>query len=137
MIRGDKVAEGHHGPADNIVETLPALAAVAVLEGNIVKAYGFGHRLSHLDLLTYSIDKMEAALWPKNGEWYTRESASCAEIQNLSPVARRDKLTYRQRVENMMYINIVDVFSGNDIDLTVPVGIEVAEIGQLLSLAVG
>lgn len=131
----DKAAQGHHCPAYNIVKPVAALSAVAVHEGDIVESDGLGHGRGHLDFFADTVYEMEAASGPQDGERYAGETAPGAEVEDCRAVGGRYKLAYRQRVEDMVDVEIVYILARDDIYLAVPVGIERAEGGQLLSLA--
>jgi hypothetical protein len=129
-----KVGQGHYGTAHDEVVLILLVLATQMGGGAVLKADGIAHLLSHANLLSRTVDKLELALWEENREGHTRESAACAEVENAGTWAEVDNLGYGQRVEHMMLVELVDILARNDINLSVPVAIEFAKCGKLLQL---
>jgi hypothetical protein len=100
----------------------------------VLKADDITNLLSHANLLARAVDKFKLTLGEEYREGNTRESASCAEVENTGAGAEVDNLGNGQRVEHMMLVELVDILSRNDINLSVPIAIEFAKSGKLLQL---
>ena len=132
-----KVGQGHYGTANDEVVLILLVLATQMSGGAVLKTDGIAHLLSHANLLSRTVDKLELALWEENREGHTRESAACAEVENAGSWAEIDNLGYGQRVEYMMLVELVDILARNDINLSVPIAIELAKCGKLLQLYIG
>lgn len=134
----DEVGEGHYGTAYYVVEFLMAFAHVAMLECNIVKLDFLGYGLRDSDFLANAVDEMEAALRIEYCERDAGETASGAEVENCGAVAERfEKARYGEGVKYVVAVEVVDIFTGYDVDFFVPERVERAEHVVLFNLVVG
>ena len=102
--------------------------------GAILKADGIAHLLSHANLLARAVDEFELALGEEDRKRHTGKAATRAEVENTSARAEIDNLGYGQRVEHVVLVDIIDILARNDIDLSVPIAVELAKGGKLLQL---
>jgi len=103
----------------------------------VLQTDSIAHLLSHTDFLASAVDELELALRKEDGERHTRESTACAEVENLGAWLEADKTTYSQRVEHVVFIEIIDILSGYDVNLLIPFMIERIELFKLRILLVG
>src|SRR5690606_10586992 len=92
--------------------------------------------LYHYNFFSCAIDKMELNFREKYGKRNTWKSPSRPEVHNLSTRNERCKCSYGKGMENMPGIQVVDVFSGYDIDFTIPVSVQFVELAELIDLLV-
>ena len=119
----DQVGQGHYGTAyDEVVLALlffsPQVLGVAILQTD-----GAAHLLRHAYLLARTVDELELCLGEQDGKGDAGEPSAGAEVENPRAWPEVDALCYRQGVEHVMLIQIVDVLSGYYVDLRVPVAV--------------
>ena len=74
---------------------------------------------------------MELYFGEKDGQRDSRKASSRAEVHNLCPRSEADYLGYAQRMQHMVFVQVLYIFAWNDINLRVPVHVEVVEGGKL------
>ena len=87
----------------------------------VFQANGLGHFCHHMDFLACAVDKLELAFWEHNGQRDARESAAGTEVQNGGSCFEAQALGNGQRVQYVVFVEVLDVFPGNDINFLVPV----------------
>ena len=116
--------ERHDGAADDEIESLTALADVAVLKGDIRQAEVVGDAAGDVDLLADAVDEMEMTVGIDGGERDAGEAAARAQIEDgRARLKVAPEAGDRQRMKDVMQIQIVYVLAGNDVDLSIPLGI--------------
>ena len=65
------------------------------------------------------------------------EASTCTQVHDAGSIAKVYNLSYTQRVEYMMLVEVVNVLSRDDIYLAVPVVIELVHHAVLLHLLGG
>ena len=91
------------------------------------EANGLAHLLSHANFLARTVDEVELTLREENSKGDTGEPTTCAEIEDAGARTETDDLGDGERVKHMVLVELVDVFTGYDIDLRVPLVIKVME----------
>ena len=129
-----QIGQGHDCTADNEVVLTLFVFAAQVGRLAVLQTDGLTNFLCHPDFLARAVDQLELAAWKQNGQGDSREAATRAEIKDTGARLETDDLGYRHRVEHVMLVEMVDVFSGDDIDLVVPVAIEGIERLYLTAL---
>ena len=77
---------------------------------------------------------MELDFGKENGEGNARKTATGADIHDVGAGTKGDDFGNTQGVEHMVWVEVVDVFARNDVDLGVPIAIEGIEGGKLALL---
>ena len=93
-----------------------------------------GHGLCHFNFFADGVEQVELDFGKENGEGNARETATGADVHDVCPGAKGDDFGNTQRVEHVMWIEVVDVFARDDVDLGVPIAIEGIEGGKLVLL---
>lgn len=78
-----KVGEGHHGTAHHKVILPFLLLATQMLWMTVLESDSMAYLLCHPYFLTRTVNQFEVAVGEKDSEGNTRETASCAEVENL------------------------------------------------------
>ena len=100
----------------------------------VLQADGIADLLGHTDFLACTIDELELAVRKENGQRDAWETTTCAEVENLTASTETNDLGNRHGVEHVMLIEVVDIFSRDDVDLLVPVAVEGIEGFYLTTL---
>jgi hypothetical protein len=79
-----------------------------------------GDSLNHLDFLGNGIYQGKLYLREKNGKRDPWKSTAGTGIEHPGAWLESDKSGYGERVQYMMQIKIIDILSGNHVDLFVP-----------------
>lgn len=129
-----QIGQGHNGTTDHkVVETFLILTTqvggLAVLQSD-----GIADLLGYTDLLSCTVDQLELTVGEEDGQGDAGKTSAGAEIENLGAGTETDDLGNRHRVEHMVFIEVIDVLTGDDVDLLVPVAIEGIEGLYLLTL---
>ena len=103
-------------------------------ESHILQPEFPSHFHANLDFLTDTVHQMEMAVGEHDGEGDSRKSASRPQIHNLSAGFETSEFGNSQGMQYMMFIQIVDVFPGNDIDFSIPIMIEHIQLTELFCL---
>lgn len=120
----DESVERHDCAADDEIESLTALADVAVLKGHIREAEVVGDAAGNIDLLADAVDEMKMTVGIDGGERDAGEAAARAQIEDgRARLEVAPEAGDRQRMKDVMQVQIVYVLAGNDIDLSIPLGI--------------
>ncbi len=97
-----------------------------MLEADVGKAYAVGNFICHAYLLSYPVDEVELAVRIKNSQRYARKSTACAEVENAGAFFERSqKGGERQRVEDMVLKDIIDIGARNHVDFRVPFSVQI------------
>ena len=105
-----------------------------MLECDVGQPDGFGYGLRHADFFAYTVNEVKLHVGPQDGQRYARKPSPGAEVENGRACARGHEFAYRQRVEDVAGIDVVDVLARNDVDAGVPLRVERPEGGKLLAL---
>ncbi len=129
-----QIGQGHNGTTDNkVVETFLILTTqvggLAVLQSD-----GITHFLGYTDLLACTIDQLELTIGEEDGQRNAGKTSAGAEIENLGAGTETDDLGNRHRVKHMVFVEVVDVLTGDDVDLLVPIAIKGVKGLYLLTL---
>ncbi|OPZ45246.1 MAG: hypothetical protein BWY95_02010 [Bacteroidetes bacterium ADurb.BinA104] len=89
--------------------------------GNIRKSCFFSYIGCHLDLFAYTVNQSEVTFRKKDCQRYSGEPAPGTYIGYLCPLNKFESFGYSHGVQDMMFIQVVNVFARNDINFTVPV----------------
>jgi hypothetical protein len=68
---------------------------------------------------------MKLDLRKKNGERYSRKASSCADIDHLHTGLPLENTRYAKGVQNMFFVEAVNIFPRDYVDLAVPFGIKI------------
>lgn len=129
-----QVGQGHDGTTDHkVVETFLILTT-QVGGLTVFQSDGIAHLLGHTDLLARTIDQLELTIGEENGQRNAGKSSAGAEVENLSAGTETDDLGNRHRVEHMVFVEVVDILAGDDVNLLVPIAIEGVKGLNLLTL---
>ena len=93
-----------------------------------------GRQLTEIRLLPDRVHQRQPHFRIIDPQRDARESTTCAEVENLCARAETEYLGYCHRVKHMVFVEVVDVLTGDDVDLLVPVAIEGIEGLNLLTL---
>ena len=124
----------HHSAAHYEVVFLLFLHDILVRGAHIGEFERIGHGLCHFNFLTDGVEQMELDFGKENGEGNARKAATGADIHDVGAGTKGDDFGNTQGVEHMVWVEIVDVFARNDVDLGVPIAIEGIEGGKLALL---
>ena len=102
--------------------------------GNIGKPYGVAYSLDDLYFFTDAVHQVEGGVGKENGQGDTGKAATRSNIDDLHVFFELECRGNAQGVQNMLFIQAVDVLAGDDIDLIVPVLVQLFQGGQLLQL---
>src|SRR5882757_3331979 len=91
-------------------------------------AYGF----HHFDLLTDAVHQVEGGVGEKDGQGYAGEASSCADVDDLHVFFKPEGSGDAQGVEDVFFVEAVDVLAGDDVDLVIPFFIQRFQGGELL-----
>lgn len=120
----DESVKRHDGATDDEIESLTALADVAMLKGDISEADVLGNATGDINLLADAVDEMEMTVGIDGGERDAGEAAASAQIEDgRARLEVAPEAGDRQRMKDVMQIQIVYVLTRNDIDLSIPLGI--------------
>ena len=100
----------------------------------IVQPDGVDDFLHDFDFLARAIDEGELHIGVENSEGDARQSATGSQVQDFGARPELHYLRYRQRVQDMVWVQLVDVLTGNDVDLIVPLPVQGAELFKLSDL---
>lgn len=100
----------------------------------IVQPDSFGDRRDYLDLFANGVNERELRFREEDGEGNAGESASRADIEHLRFGAETDDARDAEAVEDVVKIEVVDVFPADDIDFFVPLAVERFQRLQLFDL---
>ena len=122
-----EVGQGHDGAADHEVVAAFLVLAAQVFGLAVAESDGLTDLLGDADLFARAVDKFETAVGEEDGQGDAGEAAACAEVEDLGAGTEADDLGDGQRVEHVVEVEAVDVLAGDDVDLGVPVAVEVVE----------
>ena len=114
----------HHGPTDYEIVAFLFFNDVEMFANAVFQANGLCNGSSHLNLFANGINEGELHFWKKDRKGDARESAASADIEHLRFSTKTDDASNAQTVKYMVGIEIVNVFSTDDIDFLVPFAIE-------------
>ncbi len=77
---------------------------------------------------------MELDFGKENGEGNARKAATGADVHDVCAGTKGDDFGNTQRVEHVMWVEVVDVFARDNVDFGVPIAIEGIEGGKLALL---
>ena len=100
----------------------------------ILQSDSVANLLSHAYLLARSVNQLKIAFGKENGQRNTWETATRTEVQNLGAWGKLNHLADGQRVQHVVFVQVVDVLARNDVYLGVPVTIQSVERSKLLLL---
>ena len=129
-----QIGQGHNGTTDHkVVETFLILTTqvggLAVLQCD-----GIADLLGYTDLLSCTVDQLELTVGEEDGQGDAGKTSAGAEIENLGAGTETDDLGNRHRVKHMVFVEVVDVLTGDDVDLLVPIAIKGVKGLYLLTL---
>jgi len=108
-----------------------------MLRVTVFQADSVAHLLSHANLLARTVDKLEVALRKENGEGHARKTTTCAEVEDMRAWLEADETTNGQRMEHMVFVEIIDILARDDINLLIPFMIQRIEGFKLRILLIG
>lgn len=73
---------------------------------------------------------------PYDGEGDSGESSATTEIEDFGSFNGGQEFGDGETVEDMVGVEVVDVFAGNDIDFLVPFGVKLSKLVNLGSLPI-
>lgn len=132
-----ELRKSHDSTAQYVAELLMAFAHIAMLEGHVGQADGFGNRGGDFNLLSDTVNEMELTVGPHYSEGDTGKSSAGTHIEEGCPVGGSQEFGGREGVEDMVDIEMVNILTGYDIDFFVPIAVEGTEGLHLLALMVG
>jgi hypothetical protein len=132
----DEVREGHDGAADDEMEAV-VLVLTAPVDGlAVLQSDGSDDLLGDTNLLAGAVDEAERALGKEDGKGDAGEAAAGAEIEETGAGTEGGHTGDGEGMEDMVEIEVVDVLTGDDVDLLVPLAVECVE-GSELGLLLG
>lgn len=126
MAPAPKVFQWGYRPGNNAVK-FPVLNIFCTRVGcsNICKTQFFRYRQYYFYFFPDTVDHVEMRLWKADGERNARKATTAPQVHKGSMRQKRKYFCYSQRVEDMMDVKAVHIFSGDYINLLVPVSIQV------------
>ncbi len=120
--------------ADHKIEFTVRLFGANMLRGNVFQLQRFRHGIHHFEFFSDGVDKSETGFGKKNRQRYSRKAAARAHIEHFGAGSEFDDFGYGQRMQYMMLVKRVNIFSRNNVDAVVPFGIQFPQLGKLLRL---
>ncbi|TND03205.1 MAG: hypothetical protein FD123_3988 [Bacteroidetes bacterium] len=108
-----------------------------MLYGYIPQARSFRDFFHHFDLFADGIDQVKMRLREKYGQRYAWKSPARAEVHHFFARAERMYFGDSQGMQDVPFVQLVDIFPGNHVDLRIPVRIKIAQRGKLFLLFSG
>ena len=133
----DKFGHGRHGARNDVVETLFEGLDPHAAGRQVPQPERSGDPFDHRDLLADRIRGGEVCPGKEDRQRHGRESAAAPHVENPRSVAERADLGDGQRMQHVTQVELVEILARNDVDLRVPVGIEVVQRRELLLLTPG
>ena len=130
----EQVGQWHHGAAHHIVKLLLFLLGTTMAEGDILQADGRSNLCGHAYLLADAVHQVELHFGEEDGEWDTGESAACTEVHDGSARCKLGVLGDAQRVQHVVLVQVGDVLARDDVNLRVPIQVEVVQGRKLAVL---
>ena len=132
---GPEFPEGGDGPGHGEVEfAVLYLLGAAVAGSDVGEAGSLAYGFDDFDLFADAIDEMKAGVGKEDGQWDAGEAAAGADVDDVRTWFDGEGGGDGQGVQDMFGVEAIDVFAGDDVDLCVPVFIQLAKCGQLLDL---
>lgn len=116
-----ELAEVGHGTRDDEVVVAFDLLGAYLLGTHVLELEAFGNVLHHLDFLAYRVDEVEVGVGEHDGEGYAGEAAPGAHVEDVGHGLEGLHLGDGETVEDVVLVEVVHVFAGDDVDLGVPV----------------
>lgn len=116
-----ELAEVGHGTRDDEVVVAFDLLGAYLLGTHVLELEAFGNILHHLDFLAYRVDEVEVGVGEHDGEGYAGEAAPGAHVEDVGHGLEGLHLGDGETVEDVVLVEVVHVFAGDDVDLGVPV----------------
>ena len=83
---------------------------------------------------TYGIDEREFHFREEYGKWYAGETAAGADIKDLCLRSETDDAGNAKAMEHVMWVEIVDVLTADDVNLCIPFAVQGIQSLELLGL---
>lgn len=132
-----EVGQRHNGSRHNEVELLLHLLGTAPLCRYVLQPQSTRHLLAHPYLLANGVNQMEPNLRKHDGKRNARKAAARTEVHNARAGFEANQFGNGKAVQNMMFVEVVDVLARDDVNLAVPVAIKRIEGSKLLLLPLG
>ena len=133
----DKFGHGRHGARNDVVESLRQGLDPHAAGREVRKPEARRNPFDHGYLLADGVRSRETGLRKEDRQRHRRESAAAPHVENPRSVAERADLGDGQRMQHVTQVELVEILARNDVDLRVPVGIEVVQRRELLLLTPG
>ena len=139
-----EIVQGGYGPRNDIVEGVRKRFGPGVYHGYVWELNGFRYAARHQGFLADGIAQGEPRLREQDGQRDAGETPSRSQIKDVRAagpptVKERGLLLLQvpgdgQRMQDVVGIQIVNVFAGNHIDFFVPLAIQAVQGGKLFLL---
>ena len=106
-----EVGQLHDGAAHDKVELGVFLLASELHGLHVLQANGCCHLVDHTNFLCRAVDHLKMAVGEHDGQGNAREAAARAEIEYARAGFPFHEACYGERVEHMVRIEVVDIFS--------------------------
>ena len=112
-----------NSPAHHKMKLFFQFFSSSMHRGHIFQPKSLRNSFYYFYFLTDGIYQRKTHLWKKDSQRNPRKPASCADIQHLCAISKRHYFGNSKRMQNVLFIKPIHIFSGNDIYFLVPFGV--------------